>query len=388
MRRPQHALPALLLALCLPATAQEAEAAKDLFMTHCAMCHGENGNGKGTTELDRPARSFLDGGFSYGNTEEAIRRTLTFGIPGTPMPAFDAALSEDQRAMLARYVISLGPKGTVVRAGETEMVVGDRALIARGFLPPVVQDAPQQPRGALLGLPSGLSFEYRTDDVRLLAIRSGRFVDRRDWRGRGGDSLQPMGRIVELVGGGQPEAPWLIAEPTAGAQARPLGAAMRTSLMRGPMAGIGYELVQDGASRGFVMETVNHFAGEAGVGWRRTFTVKNGTPDRVLRFNGLDPIAGPLEAFETDLRPALDGHTDQLYAVQSWVVQKVETGVQVTVVRSFDFLMQGGAVPGPLGDIGFWVWPAERDVVVDVTRVTCRTWDEPTKLQLMKDLSQ
>ena len=60
----------------------------------------------------------------------------------------------------------------------------------------------------------------------------------------------------------------------------------------------------------------------------------------------------------------------------------------MTVVRSFDFLMQGGAVPGPLGDIGFWVWPAERDVVVDVTRVTCRTWDEPTKLQLMKDLSQ
>ncbi len=388
MRRPLNALPALLLTLSLPAAAQEAETAKELFMTHCAMCHGESGDGKGTTDLDRPARSFLDGGFSYGNTEEAIRRTLTFGIPGTPMPAFDAALTEDQRTALARYVISLGPKGTVVKAGETEMVVADRALIARGFLPPVLQDAPQQPRGALLGLPSGLSFEYRTDDVRLLAVRSGRFVDRKDWRGRGGDSLQPLGRIIELMGNGQPEAPWLIAEPTAGAQARPLGAAMRTTLMRGPMAGIGYELIDQGSSKGYVMETVNHFASEAGVGWRRVFTVRNGTPDRVLRFNGLDPVARPLEAFESDLRSALDGHTDQLYAVQSWIVQKVETGVQVTVLRSFDFLMQGGAVPGPLGDLGFWVWPAERDVTVDITRVTCRTWDDATKLQLMEDLSK
>lgn len=386
MRPPLTALVGATLALSSLASAQDTP--RDLFLTHCAACHGETGDGKGTTELDRPARSFLDGGFSYGNTPETIQRTLTYGIPGTPMPAFDAALSEEQRAALAEYVIGLGPKGTVVDSKDTELVVGDRAMVVRGCLPPLVQGADQQPRGLLLGLPSGTSFEYRADDVRLLGIRMGRFVDRTDWRGRGGSPLEPLGRIVEVFGEGKPGAPWRIAEPRNGAQATPLGAALRTTLSRGPMAGVGYELISEGKAVGNVMETVNHFASQAGVGWRRVFTVRNTTPDRVLRFDGLDPIQAPLETFENDLRKALDGHTQELYAIQQWVVQKVEAGVQVTIVRSFDFLMQGGAVPGPAGDVGFWVWPAERDVVVDVTRVTCRTWDETTRQQLLEDLKR
>jgi len=32
---------------------------KALFMKHCSGCHGANGNGKGTMELPRPARSYL-----------------------------------------------------------------------------------------------------------------------------------------------------------------------------------------------------------------------------------------------------------------------------------------------------------------------------------------
>ena len=40
-----------------------------LYAEHCATCHGSNGDGKGTADLDRPARSFLDGGYSYGNTQ-------------------------------------------------------------------------------------------------------------------------------------------------------------------------------------------------------------------------------------------------------------------------------------------------------------------------------
>ena len=79
------------LALARGAPAQDARA---LFLQHCASCHGETGDGKGTAELDRPARSFRDGGFSHGNTSEAIFRTLTFGIPGTPMPAAPSVLTE------------------------------------------------------------------------------------------------------------------------------------------------------------------------------------------------------------------------------------------------------------------------------------------------------
>ena len=35
-------------------------ATKTLFVTNCAPCHGETGDGEGVTQLDRTARSFLE----------------------------------------------------------------------------------------------------------------------------------------------------------------------------------------------------------------------------------------------------------------------------------------------------------------------------------------
>src|SRR5262245_27648388 len=99
-------LAALLLAA--PNRAQDARA-RELFVKNCAACHGETGDGKGTTKLDRPARSFKDGGFSFGNTPEALFRTISVGIPGSPMPGFDSALSEDDRKLVAAFVVTLGP---------------------------------------------------------------------------------------------------------------------------------------------------------------------------------------------------------------------------------------------------------------------------------------
>src|SRR5580765_1413354 len=111
------------------ASAQDARA---LFLQHCTSCHGETGDGKGTAQLDRPARSFEDGGFSHGNTSEAIFRTLTFGIPGTPMPAAPSVLTEADRKALAEYVISLGPSTEAVAIAETELPVSSRPQFARG----------------------------------------------------------------------------------------------------------------------------------------------------------------------------------------------------------------------------------------------------------------
>ncbi|MCZ6598874.1 MAG: c-type cytochrome, partial [Planctomycetota bacterium] len=119
------------LALCLqdPKTQEGREAdVKVLFLTNCAACHGETGDGKGWTKLDRPARSFQDGGFSYGNTPEALFRTITVGIPGTQMPGFGTSLTEQERRMLADHVITLGPEGVVVEPEDTILVVRDRPL--------------------------------------------------------------------------------------------------------------------------------------------------------------------------------------------------------------------------------------------------------------------
>lgn len=183
--------------LALGANAAEDPPAKALFLQHCASCHGENGDGKGTAKLERPARNFREGGFSNGNTPEAIFRTLTFGIPGTPMASFAQTLPEPQRRELAQFVITLGPPPDPNDApGKSVLVVGELPLVVRGKLPPLAADGPELPWGLLLGTPDGFSFEYRYDDLRLLAVRQGGFVDRTDWSGRGGTALKPLGHVL------------------------------------------------------------------------------------------------------------------------------------------------------------------------------------------------
>ena len=68
---------------------------EEIYLLYCAQCHGPKGDGKALIQLDRPARSFVDGGFSFGNTLHAISKTTSSGIPGTPMPPFVDVLSED-----------------------------------------------------------------------------------------------------------------------------------------------------------------------------------------------------------------------------------------------------------------------------------------------------
>lgn len=169
---------------------------KALYMEHCASCHGESGDGKGNEELERPARSFLLGGYSYGNTQKAVRRSVIHGIPGTPMPAFGATLGTDEINAVADYVISLGPPGTIVQPGESVLVVEDRPVVVKGMMPAYEQGAFREPRSLIVGFPSGTTFQFRAEDSRLLTVRQGEFLDRRDWGGRGGSELQPLGTLT------------------------------------------------------------------------------------------------------------------------------------------------------------------------------------------------
>ena len=169
---------------------------KALYIQHCASCHGENGDGKGTAELDRPARSFLDGGYSYGNTEKAVIRSIVHGIPGTPMPAFKDTLAEEERSALAAYVIGLGPKGTVVEPGASVLSVGDKPLVVQGMMPSMKEGGRREPRSVIVGFPNGATFQYRAGTMELQAIRVGDFLDRRDWGGRGGAELKPLGKVT------------------------------------------------------------------------------------------------------------------------------------------------------------------------------------------------
>ena len=180
--------------------------ARGLFAKNCATCHGLDGSGQGPSVLDRPARNFKDGGFSFGNTADAIFNTISSGIPGTPMPAFAESLAESDRRRLAAYVRTLGPPVDEVDVADTILTVTDESgpRIVRGILPPIVKGAPVRPRGMLVGLPGGLTFEYRIDDVRLLGVRQGGFVERTDWRDRGGTPLKPLGGLIWVDAGGDP----------------------------------------------------------------------------------------------------------------------------------------------------------------------------------------
>ena len=100
---------------------------QEVYEQICAMCHGETGDGKGIVPLDRPARSFLTGTFSFGNTRDALFKSVSNGIGGTPMPGFEALLTEDERYAVVDYIIAMGP--------EREVVVDDLGEVVLPQLP-------------------------------------------------------------------------------------------------------------------------------------------------------------------------------------------------------------------------------------------------------------
>jgi mono/diheme cytochrome c family protein len=256
--------------------AAEASRSKALYDLHCVQCHGETGDGRGTTKLDRPARSFRDGGFSFGNTREALVKTIAHGIPGSQMPAFEGALKPEERALLADYVLGFAPESArAPQARGSEMVVGARPLVARGKLPAIEGHAAQRVRGLLLADPSGLSFEFDAADLRLLVVRRGAFVERGDWENRGGDALRPLGRIVSrrgLLGAG-----WLLRGPDGASSI--LRAELVATRVDGAHPKLEYDLRDErGATLARVVEALGTANSKAGAGFARRLWIEARSP--------------------------------------------------------------------------------------------------------------
>jgi mono/diheme cytochrome c family protein len=264
---PLGALVALAALSALARGQSEPDRARTLFVANCASCHGETGDGKGTSQLDRPARSFQDGGFSFGNTPEALFKTISTGIPGSPMAGFDSSLTEEERRLLASYVVTLGPPVEEVKEEDMILAVHDRPVVVRGLLPALGEGLSTHPRGLLIGDPSGITFEYRVDDVRLLALRQGGFVKRSDWSGRGGTPLEPLGKVVHLVEGGKPEATFFRGTT-------PLVARLSGTLLEGQGAGIEFHLTEAGRELAHVREIPSVLTTAFGTGYSRVFGLR------------------------------------------------------------------------------------------------------------------
>jgi len=204
------------LALRLEVPAQNGE---EIFMMYCAQCHGISGDGKSFIELDRPARSFVDGGFSFGNTIEAIAKTTRSGIPGTPMPPFAELLNDNEILLVSQHIRQFAPTLKEVLPSETELVVGTRPAVVRGMIPPIQDGLQLHPRGAL--------------------IRQGSFVERVDWTERGGSPLKPLGKIVVLVDNGDPSGMFTTEDN------KPLRAKLTSTSIALELGVIRYDLVDE-----------------------------------------------------------------------------------------------------------------------------------------------
>ncbi len=82
---------------------------KTLFSQQCMTCHGVEGKGDGPAAASlnpKPRNLMLQDGWKNGRTLAKVYKTLTEGIPGTPMPSFSSLGAEDRFA-LAHFVRSL-----------------------------------------------------------------------------------------------------------------------------------------------------------------------------------------------------------------------------------------------------------------------------------------
>ena len=93
---------ALTLGLALPTLSFAADSAADTFKAKCAMCHGENGAGKGKV----PALSSAD---VQKKTDAEFKEAIDKGTKTANgvMPPYGSKLSGDEIDALVKYVRSL-----------------------------------------------------------------------------------------------------------------------------------------------------------------------------------------------------------------------------------------------------------------------------------------
>ena len=95
---------------------------QELFVKACASCHGPQGKGDGQQimqdglGLPLKPRDLTAGIFKGASSSEELYYRIAAGLPGSPMPSYQAALSEEQIWDLIHYVQTLPKQGAEERA--------------------------------------------------------------------------------------------------------------------------------------------------------------------------------------------------------------------------------------------------------------------------------
>lgn len=81
---------------------------RHVFLTNCAMCHGQHGMGDGPAgaSLNPHPRNFVEGKWKQGGRTQDLFKTLITGVPGSGMVSFKA-LPKIDRWSLVHYIRSI-----------------------------------------------------------------------------------------------------------------------------------------------------------------------------------------------------------------------------------------------------------------------------------------
>ena len=104
----------------IPKTAPDMEKAAQLYQTHCAACHGDEGRGDGPAgaALEPAPTDFHERARYMGRSMLGLYTTITGGVDGTGMAAYDDQLSDAERWALAFYVGGKAVSDQEADAGE------------------------------------------------------------------------------------------------------------------------------------------------------------------------------------------------------------------------------------------------------------------------------
>jgi mono/diheme cytochrome c family protein len=103
---PENDFQAMAAYLLTRATPPPAMTPAESFKTLCARCHGDKGDGQGINAiyLDPAPRDLTKAEFMTSKPQARFLASITLGVPGTSMPAWDKTLSGDQAKGLLDYV--------------------------------------------------------------------------------------------------------------------------------------------------------------------------------------------------------------------------------------------------------------------------------------------
>jgi high-affinity iron transporter len=94
----------------LPLHAPDLARGEQVYAQSCAACHGMDGHPNQALQLETKPPDFTDREDLLPLSPQRVFSAATYGVPKTPMPAFDSGLTDEERWDVAFYVLALDRK--------------------------------------------------------------------------------------------------------------------------------------------------------------------------------------------------------------------------------------------------------------------------------------